>query len=159
MGVDLQPDHLLALARLQVGQAREGDREKIVIDDIGADEHIAAAHHLGESGAGLVVHRLAEQVDREIGKDPFFLVRIGARGQAEADIPLIIRIFPVDRRQRIRHQRRQPLRPVGPVAHHAILINAETHARRTGLRRRDIGQKAVEELLLLELYRRRIVRL
>src|SRR3546814_7871716 len=65
-----------------------------------------------------------------------------------ADAPLKIGIGRIDRRQRIRHQRRQMFWPVRPFADHVVVVGAKQDARRLGLRGRDVGDEGFEKLLL-----------
>jgi hypothetical protein len=159
MRVDLEPDHRFMLAGDRVGKAAERRVELVVVDDVAADQDIAPFDQLRKTGAHLGIHRHREGVDRDVGEDGFLLPRRGARGDEEADIALEIRMRRVDGSHRIGHQGRQILRPVGPVADHAVVIGAKQHACRLRLRGRDVGDIGLEEFLLFVEDRVRVARL
>src|SRR3546814_7114810 len=57
MRVNIEPDHRFMLAGDRVGKAAERRVELIIVDDVAADQHIAALDQFRESGAHLEIGR------------------------------------------------------------------------------------------------------
>src|SRR3546814_5773409 len=85
MRVNLEPDHRFMLAGDRVGKAAERRVELIIVDDVAADQHIAALDQFRESGAHLVIHRHRKSVDRDVGEHRFLLPHRGARGDERSE--------------------------------------------------------------------------